>query len=142
MATTTITQQINAAAAAKLQKMWGGRMPSWEEFKEASKGGRVRVNKSVANVAIHWRGIPKTHMILFGIITLWTMFLAIPVALALHFIIGISAWWIAGSAVLAWYLYKVSRDGQCDGIRYGAESDKELYQVLVQNGAFLFGPKA
>jgi hypothetical protein len=137
----TIIQQINARAAANLQKMWGGRTPTWEEFKEASRGGRVRVNKSVANIAIHWHGMPKSHMILFGIITLWATFLAVPIAIALHFITGISAWWIAGSAALAWYLYKVSIDGQCEGIRYGAEANEELYKALIQNGAFLFGPK-
>jgi hypothetical protein len=68
--TMSISERINASAARRLQKMWGGRMPAWEEFKEANDAGRVRVNKSVANIAILWRGMPKAHMILFGIITL------------------------------------------------------------------------
>src|SRR5260221_3004853 len=103
--------------------MWGARMPTWEEFKQASKDGRVRVNKSVANNAIFARGVPKVHTIMFGVITLWAAFLVPPVALVLYFFFGINGWWVPGSLLLAWYLMKVSRDGQCDGIRYGAEQN-------------------
>jgi hypothetical protein len=95
----------------------------------------------IANSSIFTRGVPKAHMIMFGIVTLWVAFLAVPVAAVLYFVARISGWWVAGSFLLTWYLYTVAQQGQCDGIRYGAEQDEQLYVALLNNGAFHFGPR-
>lgn len=82
---TTMTQQVNELAAKDLTELWGGRLPTWEEFKEASQGGRVRVNKTVAAQAIHWKGMPTAMMVLYGIVTMWTAFVLVPVMIGFYF---------------------------------------------------------
>jgi hypothetical protein len=138
----TISQQIDEAEARKLAELWGGQFPSWEDFKQANTKGRVRVNKGLANKLIFSKGIPTAHKIMFGIVTLWAAFLIPPVALLLYFFMGISAWWIVGSVAVAWYLFKVARNGQCDGLRYGAAESEQFYEAVVRNGAFMFEPPA
>lgn len=138
----TLSQQINETAVKQLSKIWGGRLPTWDEFKQASKADRVQVNKSLANSLIFARGVPRAHSIMFGVIMLWAGFLASPIAIGLYFFNVLQGWWIVGSFVVAWYLFKVARDGQCDGLRYGAEADEAFYNALVGRGAFLFGPSA
>ncbi len=71
---------------------------------------------------------------------LWAAFLALPIAIALYFLIGISGWWILGSFGLAWYLIKAAKEGQCNALRYGAEADEQFYLALINHGAFLFEP--
>jgi hypothetical protein len=77
---------------------------------------------------------------LYGVVTLWLGFLAIPVSLILWLSMGLSAWWVAAGAVAAFYLVAVSRDGHCQALRVGAEKHKGFYEVLVWQGAFFFEP--
>ena len=58
----------------------------------------------------------------------------------LLFVLDVSGWWVAASALVAWYLVKVARDGQCQGIQVGAEEDEAFYRHLAESGAFLFTP--
>jgi|LGVF01.1.fsa_nt_gb hypothetical protein len=135
-----MNEQIAQSAVQDLKEMWGGNLPTWEDFKKASKNGRVRANKTVAAEAIHMKGIPKAYFIIYGVITLWLGFLIFPATLISWFFMDFSAWWIFGSLFAAWFLVKVSRDGHCEGMKHGAERNGKFYEILVSNGAFLFGP--
>lgn len=134
-----INEQITESTVKEMKEIWGGNLPSWEDFKKASKDGRVRANKTVAAQAIHMKGIPKAYFIIYGIITLWLGFLLFPATIVAWFFMDFSAWWILGSLFAAWFLVKVSREGHCEGMKDGAERNKELYEMLISNGAFLFG---
>jgi hypothetical protein len=37
----SVSQALDNSIAADLKKLWGGRFPTWEEFKDANKAGRV-----------------------------------------------------------------------------------------------------
>ncbi len=136
-----LNEEINASAANRMREAWGGKFPTWEEFKTASRDGQVRVNKTVAAQAIHSKSVPASFRIFYGIILLWLGFLVVPIMAVVWFFTDLSAWWIAGGAILAWFLVKVSRDGHCEGIKAGAENDEQFYNVLIENGAFLFDPR-
>lgn len=123
-----------------LLEMWGERMPTWEEFKQANAGGRVSTDKSIALHAIHWRGVPKTWMVIYGILTPWIGFLVVPLAIAMYFFRGVSGWWILGGVCTAWFLFSVTKEGACEAIKDAATRDEEMYEALVKRGAFLFGP--
>ena len=135
-----INEQIAESAVKELKEIWGGTLPTWKDFKKASKNGRVRANKTVAAQAIHMKGIPKAYFIIYGVITLWLGFLIFPATLIAWFFMDFSAWWILGSSFAAWFLVKVSREGHCEGMKHGAERNEKFYEILVNNGAFLFGP--
>ncbi len=141
----TPSQRIAENAVKDMRELWGGRFPTWEEFKEANKDGRVRVNKDLANKLAFSVG-PKTHrnrmrfVAIMLATALWAAFLAPPVAIAVYFIDGISGWWILGSFGLAWCLIKVVRRRQCEVLRYGSEADEQFYLALINHGAFLFEP--
>ena len=130
----------HASVMRSLLEMWGERMPTWEEFKQAKAGGRVSTDKAIALRAIHWRGVPKTWMIIYGILTPWIGFLVVPVAIAMYFFRGVSRWWILGSVCTAWFLLSVTKEGACEAIKDAATRDEEIYEALVKSGAFLFGP--
>ncbi len=135
-----IPREIDDSIASDLKKIWGGRLPTWDEFKIASKAGRVRTNKGIASKAIFLRGVPISHQIIFGIVTAAATFLMPVTAVILYFFGYFSGWVVIGCFTGAWYLYKVTLDGMCDGIRYGAEKKEALYCALVPRGAFLFDP--
>lgn len=84
--------------------------------------------------------MPTGMMVLFGILTMWTAFLLVPVMIGLFFLDFVPGWSILGALVVAWLLIRISRMGHCKGIQLGAERHERLYQVLVENGAFLFSP--
>jgi hypothetical protein len=135
-----IIRELDDRIAEDLKALWGGRLPSWDEFKKASKTHRVRTDKGIASKGIFLRGVPKGHQILFGIITAAGVFLIPIISIITYFLGYVSVWVPLCSFLVGWYLYKVTLDGACDGIRYGAEKSEPLYQYLVSKGAFLFGP--
>jgi hypothetical protein len=69
--------QIDTSIAKKLVELWGGRVPTWEEFKQASKERRVRVNKGIASKTLETSAKlgsePKTFWIIYGVIVPWLM---------------------------------------------------------------------
>jgi hypothetical protein len=137
-----VSQEINRGVAQDLKKSWGGRFPTWQEFKAANKAGRVRVNKNVGMKAIHFKGIPRGFWLPFGILTPWGMFAA-PIACIILASVGVWAWWtIIFGLCASWFLYKVSLEGAADAIRHGAEGNEALYQALVPSGAFMFTPES
>ena len=135
-----ITEQIAESAVEELKEISGGNLPSWDEYKKASKNGRVRANKTVAAQAITMKGIPIAYFIIYGLMTLPLGFLLFPATLIAWFFMDFSAWWILGSIFAAYFLVKLSRAGHCEGMMHGAERNEKLYELLVSNGAFLFGP--
>lgn len=135
-----INEQIVESTVKEMKEMWGGNLPSWEDYKKASKKGRVRANKTLAAQAINMKGIPKAYFIIYGVITLWLGFLIFPAILVTWLFMDFSALWILGSLFAAWFLVKVSREGHCEGMKAGAERNKEFYEILVGNGAFVFEP--
>ncbi|MDA8137570.1 MAG: hypothetical protein M0036_02850 [Desulfobacteraceae bacterium] len=136
-----MNEQIAQSAVQDMKDIWGGNLPSWDEYKKAYNSGRVRANKTVAAQAINLRGIPKAYFILYDVITLWTGFLIFPATLIAYFFMDFSAWWILGAFFAAWFLVKLSREGHCEGMKCGAERNEQLYQILINNGAFLFEPE-
>ncbi len=136
-----LNQQVAEMAAQSLMQAWGGRMPTWDEYKYAVKQGRVRVNKTVAAEAISIQGFaPKSFVIIYGFLVPWTAFLAVPISIALVFILGLSWWSVLGAFALAIFLMKVTREGHCEGIKAGASENEDVYLKLVSHGAFLFFP--
>jgi len=130
----------HASVMRSLLEMWGERMPTWEEFKQAKAAGRVSTDKAIALRAIHWRGVPKTWMVIYGILTPWIGFLVVPMAIAMYFFRGVSGWWILGGVCTAWFFFSVTKEGACEAIKDAATRDEEMYEALVKRGAFLFGP--
>ena len=135
-----MNEQVALSVVQDMKEMWGGNLPTWEDFKQALKNGRVRANKTVAVQAIQMKGIPKAYFIMYGIITLWLGFLIFPATLIAWFFMKFSAWFILGSAFAAWFLVKVSREGHCEAMKHGAERNEKFYEILINSGAFLFGP--
>jgi len=137
----SLNKQASESAVKEMKALWGGDLPSWEAYKKALKNGQVRANKTLAAQAINMKGIPKAYFIVYGIITLWLGFLLFPITAFVWFFMDFSAWWILVSLLVGWFLVKVSREGHCQGMMVGAENNKELYEILVNNGAFLFSPE-
>jgi hypothetical protein len=137
---TPTEKQFRQMTVDELRRTWGGRVPTWEEFRAARKEGRVRTHKGLALDAVWWRGMPRMGQALFGLVTPCATFLVLPAAIGAHFFLGTSGWWILGSAVAAWCFYKESQIGACRTIETAAESNPGLYDLLVNNGAFLIRP--
>jgi len=137
-----INEQLAQSAVKELETMWGGNLPTWDDYKKAARSGRVRTNKTLAAQAIGMKGMPKAYFIIYGIITLWLGFLIFPATAIAWFFMDFSAWWILGALAASWFLVKVSREGHCEGIKHAAEKNEELYKILVRNGAFLFKPES
>lgn len=135
-----VIQQMAEHTVKQMKETWGGRLPTWEEYREAYAAGRVRANKTIALDAIKMKGIPTIYYILYGLITTTLGFFIFPATVIAWFFARFSAYWILGAAFAAWFLVKVSREGHCEGMKAGAEKHKEFYELLVSRGAFLFGP--
>ena len=135
-----MNEQIAESAVQEMRKKWGGSLPSWNYFKKAQKNGRVGANKTIAAQFAGMNILPKSYFILYGIITLWFGFFLFPSTLIAWFFFHFSTWWILGSIFMAWFLVKVSREGHCEGMKAAAEKNKKVYEILVNNGAFLFTP--
>jgi CheY-like chemotaxis protein len=130
----------HASTVKALCEMWGDRLPTWEEFRQAKEVGRLRTDKSVALHAIHWRGVPKAWMVIYGILTPWAACLVVPITVGMYFIRNVSAWWIFASVFTAWFLFRITQEGACEAIKDAATQDHKMYEALVDSGAFLFGP--
>jgi hypothetical protein len=122
----------------KLKRLWGGRLPTWEEFKQARKEGRVGTDEAVANRALGL--LPRAWYIIYGILTPWGMFVVPILAITLYLLGHMNGWIALGSLSVAWFLYKTTFLGACYGILNGATADERLYRMLVEHGAFVFAP--
>jgi hypothetical protein len=138
--TPSLEDRIYAMTINDLKKQWGGRLPTWDEYKKADKDGRVKTNKGVANKALSLPGVPKLYYIMFGLITPWGMFLVPSIAIVLYLFGRGNGWVVLGCILVGVCLYKLTFVGACYGIMKGAKADERLYQILLYNGAFLFEP--
>lgn len=73
--TISFNRQTAELTVRTLREAWGGRLPTWEEFKLASKSGRVTVDKTVALQAINLQGMPRGPAVFYGVVTMWVAFL-------------------------------------------------------------------
>jgi hypothetical protein len=123
-----------------LNKLWGGRLPTWAEYKVAKRAGRIKTNKGVAQRAINQHGVPVYYRIMFGGLIPWAMFL-VPIAGVIGYFLGYFNGWVAVAFLAGGiFCYKLTFVGACYGVLEGAEADEALYQMLLLNGAFLFAP--
>lgn len=136
----SLNRQIAEIAAQDLAAKWGGRLPTWEEFKAASRAGRVASNKTVAAEAIWLTGMPRLPALFYGAVTIWVGFLLAPAAIIAWLFFGWSAWWILGGFAGCAFLISVSRNGHCTVMEAGCEQRRDLYEFLVAKGAFDFDP--
>ena len=133
----TLNQATNDWAYEQLVEFWG-REPTWEEFKEAE----VRINRTIAAQAIGTNLMPVVHSLFFGFIILAAGFLALPIAILLYFLGYLaSGWYVFVGLVLSIFLVKAARAGQCSGILAQARRSKEVYEILMKSGAFIFKPE-
>ena len=131
---------IDEGIVRDLNKLWGGRLPTWAEYKAAKRAGRIKTNKGVAQRAVNQRGVPAYYSIMFGIVTPGAMFL-VPIAGVVSYFLSYCSGWVAVAALVGGvFCYKLTFVGACYGVLEGAEADEALYQALISNGAFLFAP--
>ena len=137
-----LNQETADRAYDELIKFWG-REPTWEEFKNISSlpNPDVIINKTIASTVTGTKFVSIGNTIFFGFILTVTGFLALPISILLYFLGYLTSWWqiIIGLA-LAIFLIKVARAGQCSGILKRAREDKEVYEILMRSGAFIFRP--
>jgi hypothetical protein len=136
----SLEQSLSATITKKLIEAFGGRLPTWEEFKQASRHGRVRGSTSLAFYTMWWSGMPTGYAIFYGFFVALASLLATPIAVGLYFLVGISGWWIIASIAMAVYLFGVTKEGAGTTMITGAQRNERLYQLLVIRGAFLFEP--
>jgi hypothetical protein len=131
---------VHESVMRELRERWGGRLPTWDEFKKARKVGGVTINKGIAQKAISIPGVPKAYYWVYGVVTPCAMFL-VPIISILTYLFGYGNGWVVfGCFFVGYLLYKVTFVGACYGVLDGAERNETLYQRLILNGAFLFGP--
>jgi hypothetical protein len=135
-----VDRMIDERVVLDLNKLWGGRLPTWAEYKVAKQAGRIKTNKGVAQRAVNERGVPAYYSILFGTVTPWAMFL-VPLAGVISYLLNYCNGWVAiASFVGGVFCYKLTFVGASYGVLEGAEADEALYRMLISNGAFLFAP--
>lgn len=136
-------ERLDSIIVEDLTEMWGGRMPTWEEFRSSHSRGIVRVNRHLAyksfygNAAVRKACAPRFG---FGF--------AVPVggALAIFaipilacFVLKLSYWFVPlGWLVISPLFYKLLEREACRGLETGAARNENLYETLVRQGAFLF----
>lgn len=125
-------------AYEELLKKWDGREPTWQEFIEASKAGRVQVNKTVAAYAIMSPQVSNPFRLIYGVILNLVWLLFVPVIIVLAVFNVASWWWVVGSFLGAWFFKSVAREGHCEGIKDAAEKHEDFYKNLIRAGAFVF----
>ena len=135
-----MNEQIAQSIVQRMNELWGNQLPTWEEFKKASKDGAISANKTIAAAVIHMDPIPRGYFIIYGFITLWFGFLILPLTIVAWFFVSFSAWWILGALFIAKFAISISREGHCQGMICGAENNEQFYTMLINSGAFLFEP--
>lgn len=138
-------ERLDSTIVEDLTAMWGGRLPTWEEFRSSHSRGIVRVSRHLAyksfygNAAVRKACGPRFG---FGF--------AVPVggALAIFaipilacFVLKLSYWFVPlGWLVISPLFYKSLEREACRGLEAGAARNENLYETLVRQGAFLFSP--
>ena len=85
--------------------------------------------------------MPMGYSVFFGFIMTAAGFLALPITVLLYFLNYLtSGWYVFVGLALSIFLIKTARVGQCSGILAQARRDKEVYEILMRSGAFIFKP--
>jgi hypothetical protein len=133
----TLNQEANDRAYEQLVEFWG-REPTWEEFKLA----KVKINRTIASYVSGTTLMPIGYTLFFGFIMTVAGFLALPIAILLYFLGYLtSGWYVLVGLALSIFLIKTARAGQCSGILAQARRKKEVYEILMRSGAFVFKPE-
>lgn len=133
----TLNQEVNDRAYEQLVEFWG-REPTWEEFKLA----KVKINRTIASQAIGTTLMPMGYSLFFGIIMTTAGFLVLPITILLYFLNYLtSGWHVFVGLALSIFFIKTARAGQCSGILTQANRNKEVYEILMRSGAFIFQPE-
>lgn len=119
-------------------EQWGGRIPEWEEFRDAVNGGRVEVDKRAAHLLIKTSVgfLPFYWRLFFYYILPWIALLLIPSAVIAFFLDAVGVWAIFASGPLVWLVGKISYAGQREGIKWSAYESSHMYNELIHYGAF------
>ncbi len=124
----------------ELWRVWGERLPTWDEFKRADSEGSVVVNKRLALTALSSSSFLRFHYVIHGILVLWLVVLA-PITGILLFIFGyINAFLMVACLAASIVLYKANFISACHVIKKKAASNEDLYVLLLRKGAFFFRP--
>ncbi len=124
----------------ELWRVWGERLPTWDEFKRAHSEGSVLVNKKLAFRALSSSSLLRSQYIIHGIIVPWVLVLA-PIAGIFLFILGyINALVMVACLAASIFLHKANFISACHAIGRQAAANEDLYVLLLRKGAFFFRP--
>jgi hypothetical protein len=127
------------SAARTLNETFDHPVPTWEEFKWASREKCVRYNTILAFRSMRWSATPRN-------LTTWTVFMAaaslvvVPIAAVLYFFAGFGGWLILTSIVLAAKLFDIAQQSACTAMMMSAVQNKDLYETFILRGALQFQP--
>mgnify|MGYP006298641657 CR=1 FL=1 len=133
-----MNEQIAQAIVSDMKRLWGGALPTWENYKDCLELGRVRVNKTVAAKTFFSDPVPKVYHVFYGVITPAAAILAFPGVFVAWLFFSFSAWWLLTGVVLTYAFLKLTRAGHCAAIKSGARKNKDFYEHLIEHGAFFF----
>lgn len=136
----SIDEAVARSAASQLKEAWGGRLPTWDEYRAAVKAGAVQANRTIALHASRTAPVSIIARVLYGIALPWLGFLVIPACIVAAVLGWVSWWWLIGAAIAAYVLTKIARDGQCTCLIEGAVRDEWFYRLMAGRGALLFKP--
>jgi hypothetical protein len=136
----SLSNQIAELTVQELIQAWGGRLPTWDEFKGASRAGKVRLNKRIVVEMVTAGTVPRSYTVVYGMVVLPISVLIVPLAIVAYLFNWLGGWGLFGSVLGAGYLFKVAHDGAFRATLAAAESNEPVYWHLVRCGAFHFRP--
>ena len=129
-----INEQHAEMTVQNLKEAWGG-IPDWNDYKNSNN---ILVDKTVTTKFI---GSPISGLVgILNGLTTWIFFLITPFAILSVFFWDLPWWYIIVGLVATKILINILRNIQCNYVRNLAKKDERIYEILVQEGAFLFLP--
>ncbi len=129
-----INEQHAEMTVQNLKEAWGG-IPDWNDYKNSNN---ILVDKTVTTKFI---GSPISGLVgILNGLTTWIFFLITPFAIFSVFFWDLPWWYIIVGLVATKILINILRNIQCNYVRNLAKKDERIYEILVQEGAFLFLP--
>jgi hypothetical protein len=126
----------------ELKKIWGERLPDHDEYLHAANRNDIRVDKTIAALAFEGpiEGVSKKAANTFGLL-LWVRFLITPATFVFWMTTDLSIWYIPLAYILSKVFLGALRESHCQYLISAACKDPQLYDWLINNGAFLFHPE-
>ena len=129
-----INEQHAEMTVQDLKGAWGG-IPDWNDYKNSNN---ILVDKTVTTKFI---GSPISGLVgILNGLTTWIFFLITPFAIFSVFFWDLPWWYIIVGLVATKILINILRNIQCNYVRNLARKDERIYEILVEEGAFLFLP--